>query len=41
MATGLLRASLIRFMPSIQSIRGDVADELVDNFGIECLVKGN
>ena len=35
-ATGVQKASLIRFASGRQSLRLDVADKLAEHFGIEC-----
>ena len=39
-ATGVKRASIMRFMRGEQSLRLDLADRLAEYFGIECRRKG-
>ena len=39
-ATGVQRASLLRFLRGETSLRLDKADALAEHFGIECRTKG-
>ncbi|MBX7255705.1 MAG: hypothetical protein K1Y02_05050 [Candidatus Hydrogenedentes bacterium] len=39
-ATGVQRASIMRFVRGTQSLRLDIADRLAEFFGIECRRKG-